>query len=202
MHIPKIPFSISFFTNLTESFRIFLIGSVISFYGLLLYELYPELIFNPNLAISYFVVPMTLLGLVGIGLPRLMPIILEKIFKKPVTGKSPKTEGADSDDILNELVTEETDQQLLQEGTPESMLVTGDDATKDLDVLIDKALQAEKADQNIVGVDPDSLGRGSLGSLGEDKVRELIDQKFEPVEKDLASFKKDLNKIKEDMKIT
>ncbi len=202
MHIPKIPFSISFFTNLTESFRIFLIGSVISFYGLLLYELYPELIFNPNLAISYFVVPMTLLGLVGIGLPRLMPIILEKIFKRPVTGKSPKTESVDSDDILNELVTEGTEQQLLQEGTPESMLATGDDATKDLDVLIDKAVQAEKADQNIVGVDPDSLGRGSLGSLGEDKVRELIDQKFEPVEKDLASFKKDLNKIKEDMKIT
>jgi len=202
MNIPKIPFSISFLTNLTESFRIFLIGSVISFYGLLLYELYPELIFNPNLAISYFVVPMTLLGLVGIGLPRLMPIILEKIFKKPVTGKSPKTEGVDSDEILNELITEGTDQQLLQEGTPESMLATGDDATKDLDALIEKAVQAEKADQNIVGVDPDSLGRSSLGSLGEDKVRELIDQKFEPVEKDLASFKKDLNKIKEDMKIT
>ena len=209
MHIPKIPFSISFFTNLTESFRIFLIGSVISFYGLLLYELYPELIFNPNLAIYYFVVPMTLFVLVGIGLPRLMPIILEKIFKKPVTGKSPKTEGLDSDDILNELVAEGTDQQLLQEGTPGSMpletdssLVTGDDATKDLDALIDKAVQSEKADQNIVGVDPDSLGKGRLGSLGEDTVRELIDQKFEPVEKDLTSFKKDLNKIKEDMKIT
>jgi hypothetical protein len=209
MNIPKIPFSISFFTNLTESFRIFLIGSVISFYGLLLYELFPELIFNPNLAISYFVVPMTILSFVGIGLPRLMPIILEKIFKRPVTGKSPRTEGVDSDDILNELVTEGTDQQLLQEGTPATMpseidssLVTGDDATKDLDALIDKAVLAEKADQNIVGLDPDSLGRGSLGSLGEDNVRELIDQKFEPVEKDLTSFKKDLNKIKEDMKIT
>jgi hypothetical protein len=209
MHIPKILFSISFFTNLTESFRIFLIGSVISFYGLLLYEIYPELIFNPNLAVSYFVVPMTLLGIVGIGLPRIMPIILEKIFKKPVTGKSPKTIGSvDSDDILNELVTG-ADQQVLQEGTPESIpseidpsLITGDDATKDLDALIDKAVQAEKADPNIVGLDPDSLGRGSLGGLGEDKVRELIDQKFEPVEKDLASFKKDLNKIKEDMKIT
>ncbi len=209
MHIPKIPFSISFFTNLTESFRIFLIGSVISFYGLLLYELYPELIFNPNLAISYFVVPMTLLSFVGIGLPRLMPIILEKIFKRPVTGKSPKTERVDSDEILNELVIEGSEQQLLQEGTPSSMpsetdssLVTGDDATKDLDALIDKAVLAEKADQNIVGLDPDSLGRGRSGGLGEDKVRELIDQKFEPVEKDLTSFKKDLNKIKEDMKIT
>ncbi len=75
MHIPKIPFSISFFTNLTESFRIFLVGSVISFYGLLLYEIFPELIFNPNLAVSYFVVPMTLLGIVAIALPRRMPII-------------------------------------------------------------------------------------------------------------------------------
>ena len=54
-----------------------------------------------------------------------------------------------------------------------------------------------------VGVDPDSLSEGKSDSaLGESKVRDLVDQKFEPVEKDLSSFKKDLNKIKEDMKIT
>ncbi len=205
MNTPKIPFSISFFTNLTESFRIFLIGSIISVYGLVLYELYPEIMFNPNLSIPSFVIPMVALAAIGIGLPRFMPLILEKILKRPVSAK-PVVPTEESDDILNELVTEGSSQQLVQ-GTGE---MTTDaegtgltpESTQELDALIDKAVESEKLNENIVGVDPGSLGKSSLGGMNEDKVRDLIDQKFEPVEKDLSSFKKDLNKIKEDMKIT
>ena len=208
MNTPKIPFSISFFTNLTESFRIFVVGSIISIYGLILYEVFPEIIFNPNTAISLFVVPMAALAGFTIGLPRLMPIILEKVFKKPRAAKPAFTtgEGA-SDSILDDLVTEGTAQQLVQDGsgtlpTETQGTETTDPATEELDELIAKAAEAEKTGEDIVGVDPASLGQTGLGGLNEDKVRELIDQKFEPVEKDLGSFKKDLNKIKEDMKIT
>ncbi|MBI5698195.1 MAG: hypothetical protein HZC29_06920, partial [Thaumarchaeota archaeon] len=42
----------------------------------------------------------------------------------------------------------------------------------------------------------------TVAEFDENRIRELIDQKFEPVEKDLTTFKKDLNKIKEDMKVT
>ena len=208
MNTPKIPFSISFFTNLTESFRIFVVGSIISIYGLMLYELFPEIIFNPNTAISLFVVPMAALAGFTIGLPRLMPIILEKVFKKPRAAKPAFTteEGA-SDSILDELVTEGTAQQLVQDESGTLQTETqgteiADPATEELDELIAKAAAAEKTGEDIVGVDPTSIGQTGLGGLNEDKVRELIDQKFEPVEKDLGSFKKDLNKIKEDMKIT
>ena len=208
MNTPKIPFSISFFTNLTESFRIFVVGSIISIYGLILYEIFPEIIFNPNTAISLFVVPMAALAGFTIGLPRLMPIILEKVFKKPRAAKPAFTtgEGA-SDSILDDLVTEGTAQQLVQDGsgtlpTETQGTETTDPATEELDELIAKAAETEKTGEDIVGVDPASLGQTGLGGMNEDKVRELIDQKFEPVEKDLGSFKKDLNKIKEDMKIT
>jgi len=68
MNTPKIPFSISFFTNLTESFRIFVVGSIISIYGLILYEIFPEIIFNPNTAISLFVVPMAALAFVVLNM--------------------------------------------------------------------------------------------------------------------------------------
>jgi len=143
-----------------------------------------------------------------IGLPRLMPIILEKVFKKPRAAKPAFTtgEGA-SDSILDELVTEGTAQQLVQDGsgtlpTQTQGTETTDPATEELDELIAKAAAAEKTGEDIVGVDPTSIGQTGLGGMNEDKVRELIDQKFEPVEKDLGSFKKDLNKIKEDMKIT
>ena len=207
MNTPKIPFSLSFFTNLTESFRIFVVGSIISIYGLILYEIFPEILFNPNTAISLFVIPMAALAGFTIGLPRLMPIILEKVFKKPRAAKPAFTTGeGTSESILDDLVTEGT-AQLVQDGsgtlpTETQGTETTDPATEELDELIAKAAAAEKTGEDVVGVDPTSLGKTGLGVMNEDKVRELIDQKFEPVEKDLGSFKKDLNKIKEDMKIT
>jgi len=203
---PRISFSfLSRLIELTESFRIFVITSVISLYGLLLYELFPELIFDINNAISYFIIPAAALAGIGIGLPRYMPIIMEKIFKKPMKKLTRLSEPEQSDDILNELVTEGSSQQLLQPGS--SYLGGGESGSlpeignKELDDIISGAVQKERFDPNKVGIDPTSLAEGSSG-FGTDGIRDLVDQKFEPVEKDLASFKKDLNKIKEDMKVT
>jgi len=200
---PRISFSfLNQLIQLPESFRIFLITSVISVYGLVLYELFPELIFDINNAISFFIIPTVTLAGIGIGLPRYMPLIMEKIFKKQIT----KPRLAESDDILNELVTEGSSQQLLQSGS--SDLVGGESGVlpeignKELDDIIAGAVQKERFDPNTVGVDPSSLAEGSQNALGTEGIRDLVDQKFEPVEKDLASFKKDLNKIKEDMKVT
>jgi len=204
---PRISFSfLSQLIELPESFRIFVITSVISVYGLLLYELFPELIFDINNAVSYFIIPTAALAGIGIGLPRYMPIIMEKIFKKPMKKSTYLSETEQSDDILNELVTEGSSQQLLQPGS--SYLVGGEYGSlpeignKELDDIISGAVQKERFDPNTVGIDPTSLAEGSHSGLGTEGVRDLVDQKFEPVEKDLASFKKDLNKIKEDMKVT
>jgi len=207
MNPPRISFSfLSQLIQIPESFRIFVITSVISVYGLFLYELFPELIFDINNAVSYFIIPMTALAGIGIGLPRYMPIIMEKIFKKPMKKSTYLSETEQSDDILNELVTEGSSQQLLQPGS--SYLVGGEYGSlpeignKELDDIISGAVQKERFDPNTVGIDPTSLAEGSHGDLGTEGIRDLVDQKFEPVEKDLASFKKDLNKIKEDMKVT
>ncbi|MCH6585781.1 MAG: hypothetical protein IH792_01960 [Thaumarchaeota archaeon] len=207
MNPPRILFSLSFLSQLkqlTESFRIFLVASVISIYGLVLYEAFPKLILNLDNSISYFVFPMALLAGVVIGLPRLMPIIMEKIFKKPRTKAVQPSENESGDDILNQLVTEGS-QQLSEPTSPD--LISGETgpspeiSNKELEDIISGVAKEEKQDENTVGIDPTSLGKNAYG-LGEGKVRDLVDQKFEPVEKDLSSFKKDLNKIKEDMKIT
>ena len=209
MNPPRILFSLSFLSQLkqlTESFRIFLVASVISIYGLVLYEAFPKLILNLDNSISYFVFPMALLAGVVIGLPRLMPIIMEKIFKKPRTKAVQQSENESGDDILNQLVTEGS-QQLSEPTSPD--LVSGETGpspeitNKELEDIISGVVKEEQQDENTVGIDPTSLGEEKDASgLGEGKVRDLVDQKFEPVEKDLSSFKKDLNKIKEDMKIT
>jgi len=204
---PRISFSfLSQLIQLPESFRIFVIGSVISLYGLLLYELFPELILDLDNSVSYFIIPTAALAGIGIGLPRYMPIIMEKIFKKPMKKSTYLSETDQSDDILNELVTEGSSQQLLQPGS--SYLVGGESGglpeigNKELDDIISSAVQKERFDPNTVGIDPTSLAEGSNSGFETEGIRDLVDQKFEPVEKDLASFKKDLNKIKEDMKVT
>ncbi|MCH8860651.1 MAG: hypothetical protein IH843_05900 [Thaumarchaeota archaeon] len=206
MNPPRILFSLSFLSQLnqlTESFRIFLVSSVVSLYGLVLYEAFPKLILNLDNSISYFVFPMALLAGVVIGLPRLMPIIMEKIFKKPRTKAVQPSENESGDDILDQLVTEGS-QQLSEPTSPD--LVSGETGpspeitNKELEDII-SGVAKEEQDENTVGIDPTSLGKND-DVLGEGKVRDLVDQKFEPVEKDLSSFKKDLNKIKEDMKIT
>lgn len=206
MNPPRILFSLSFLnqlSQLTESFRIFLVSSGLSLYGLILYEAFPELILDPNNAISFFVLPMALLVGITIGLPRAMPIIMEKIFKKSI----PKAVGTDQpDDILDQIVTDGSTQQLVEPTSAD--LVGGEAGTssefsnKELDDIISGVAQESKTDENTVGIDPTSLGGEKDSVLGESKIRDLVDQKFEPVEKDLSSFKKDLNKIKEDMKIT
>ena len=204
MNPPRIPFSLSFLSKLTqvpESFRIFVICSVISVYGLLLYELFPELILDFDNSVSYFIIPIIVIATVGIGIPRLMPIIVETILKKPITKIKPSAES--TDDIFNELITEDS-QQLVQTGATDpyggQFVGSSEISNKELDAIISGVTQ-NKLGENTVGVDPKSL-EGDSGVMGNERVRDLVDQKFEPVEKDLASFKKDLNKIKEDMKIT
>lgn len=210
MNPPRILFSLSFLSQLkqlTESFRIFLVTSVISIYGLILYEAFPELILNLDNSISYFIFPMALLAGIVIGLPRAMPIIMEKIFKKPITKAVQPSENETSDDVLNQLVTEGSSQQIVEPTSQD--LVSGETGlspeltNKELEDIISGVAKEENQDESTVGIDPTSLGEEkSAGGLGEEKMRDLVDQKFEPVEKDLSSFKKDLNKIKEDMKIT
>ncbi|MEX0854681.1 MAG: hypothetical protein WD018_02825, partial [Nitrosopumilaceae archaeon] len=196
MNPPRISFSfLSQLIQLPESFRIFVITSIISVYGLILYELFPELIFDINNAVSSFIIPIVALAGLGIGLPRYMPIIMEKIFKKPMK-KSTNLAETQSDDILNELVTQGSSQQLLEPGS--SYLVGGESGSlpeignKELDDIISGAVQKERFDPNTVGMDPTSLAEGSHSGLGTEGIRDLVDQKFEPVEKDLSSFKKDL----------
>ena len=207
MNPPRI-FSLSFLSKLnqfTESFRIFLVSSVVSLYGLVLYEAFPELILILDNSISYFIFPMALLAGVVIGLPRAMPIIMEKVFKKPITKAVQPSENGQGDDILDQLVTEGSSQQLGEQTSPD--LISGETGpspeltNKELEDIISGVAKEEKLDENTVGIDPTSLGKDD-GTIGEGKIRDLVDQKFEPVEKDLSSFKKDLNKIKEDMKIT
>ena len=206
MHTPSISFSFSFLNNLTQSFRIFLATSIAGTYTLVLYELFPEFLFNPNYSLTYFVAPVAAIAGVLIGLPKFMNRGVKT--SKP---KAKKTENKSGEDLLNEIISGDDSGESTQQGVQQDStgVMAGNSEGVTLEPAsvggpnaeLDALLGGGESNPNTVSADIVSSG-GSISGLNEDTIRDMIDQKFEPVEKDLSSFKKDLNKIKEDMKIT
>ncbi|TBR11723.1 MAG: hypothetical protein EPO62_01285 [Candidatus Nitrosotenuis sp.] len=119
--------------------------------------------------------------------------------KSSVQNTVPAT--VDGDSLLNELITEPVPQ------SPQDTTSVPQDEKIDVSAIggsnseLDALLAGTNLASDTITTDQVSVTPTMTG-IDENKIRDLIDQKFEPVEKDLTTFKKDLNKIKEDMKIT
>ncbi len=185
----------SFLTNslssLTQTFRMFVAGSVIGVYGLVLYEAFPEFLFDINYSLYYFVIPVTAIASILIALPK---------FTGGNTTPKPQAVTTEEDPLLTQIIGDEP--QSAQSAPPETQpenidisKVGGSNAELD-------ALLAGGSNATSDTISSDTTVAADTPAFDESRIRELIDQKFEPVEKDLTTFKKDLNKIKEDMKIT
>ncbi len=203
IHTPSISFS--FLNELTEGFRIFVVASFVGVYALILYELFPEFLFNPNYAVSYFVIPVAVLAGIMIVLPRFM-----NKGKFPKAPKSALIENQSGNELLDQIIAEDGQSNIVGASTQQTVQEPPVMSESSKDVKLDPtsigdvnadldALLKEGDDPSIIS--PDTVSSTTSG-LNEGNIRDMIDEKFEPVEKDLFSFKKDLNKIKEDMKIT
>ena len=170
----------------------FVAGSVIGTYVLILYEVFPQYLFDINHSLLYFVIPVSVIASVLIGLP--------KFLDKGTTAPKPQTT-EDLDPLLNQIVSDDpqTTESPAEPGQEENVDISkigGSNA--ELDALLAGGGPTEMSDT----ISTESEITAGVPAFDEGRIRELIDQKFEPVEKDLTTFKKDLNKIKEDMKIT
>ncbi|MBI5377847.1 MAG: hypothetical protein HZA82_04420 [Thaumarchaeota archaeon] len=172
----------------------FVAGSIIGIYSLILYKMFPELLFDINNSIVYFVMPVSIISSVMIVIPKL-------IIKNKSSVQNTVPAATDGDSLLNELITEPVQQ------SPQDTASAPQDEKIDVSAIggsnseLDALLAGTNLASDTVTTDQVSVTPTMTG-IDENKIRDLIDQKFEPVEKDLTTFKKDLNKIKEDMKIT
>jgi len=204
IHTPSISFSFSFLNDLTEGFRIFVVASFVGIYALVLYELFPEFLFNPNYAVSYFVIPVGALAGIMIGLPRFM-----NRGKFPKAPKSALIENQSGNELLDQIIAEGDQSNIVEASSQQTVQDSSVMQENSEGVKLDPASIGDvnsELDALLKDVDnPDIVSPdivGTTSGLNEGNVRDMIDEKFEPIEKDLFSFKKDLNKIKEDMKIT
>jgi hypothetical protein len=167
----------------------FLAGSVIGILALILYEVFPQYLFDINYSMYYFVIPTSVIASVMLVVPKLAQD----------NTKSAHTATNETDSLLNEIIGDSPQPQTTDETKePEISNIGGLNA--ELDALL------AGANTNVPNTSSDTITTEVApvvsAGLDENTIRGLIDQKFEPVEKDLTTFKKDLNKIKEDMKIT
>jgi hypothetical protein len=182
--------TLSILTTLTESFRVFVTGSAIGVYVLILYEVFPQFLFNINYSLYYFVIPVSAIASVMIVLPKFM--------EKGSVAPKPQAEVAETDPLLNQIIGDESQTPQATTPTQEENISTSTigGTNAELDALLAGGPAVTDTVSGEASVTADTP------AFDENRIRELIDQKFEPVEKDLTTFKKDLNKIKEDMKIT
>lgn len=179
-------FLIKTLNNLTEGFRIFVTASAIGMYGLVLYEAFPHLLFDINNAVFYFMIPAGSIAGILIGVPKFL-----------AKGTSvPKAKATAEADPLEELIGDAAPITESGEENADIGKIGGENA--ELEALL---AGGGETPSDTVTTEPIPQFEAAP-AFDESRIRELIDQKFEPVEKDLTTFKKDLNKIKEDMKVT
>lgn len=176
--------------NFTEGFRTFVAGSIIGVYGLVLYEAFPQLLFDINYSVYYFIVPVSAIAAVLVGIP--------KLTAKNSASKAVQPVATETDPLLSEIIGENTVSDQGAENSENVDVAKIGGANAELDALLAGGSDMPN-DTITTEVAPTAT---AMSGFDENKIRELIDQKFEPVEKDLTTFKKDLNKIKEDMKVT
>jgi len=181
--------------SINSGFRMFLAGSIAGVYTLVLYEAFPQYLFELENSLFYFVVPVSVIASVLVAVPKFLS-------GGAAPKQAPKAQAAQEDPLLSELLGEPTQAVQSDSATaPEPVDDTGKigGANAELDALLAGATPAVSSDTVTTEV---QAAPTVMTGFDENRIRELIDQKFEPVEKDLTTFKKDLNKIKEDMKVT
>ena len=168
MEAPSISFS--FLNNLTEGFRTFVVVSVVSSYGLVLYEMFPEYLFNLVDMLTYFAIPMGVLAVVLIGIPKMAGGSAPKA--------KPSTESKTGEDLLDEIVTGGGSQGLVQvqEGT--------------------NSEEKKEEEKTPEGEIPEKISadvkEGSAEGIDEELINDMIDQKkiFLPSKKISTKSKK------------
>ena len=180
-------------TSITSGFRMFLAGSIAGVYTLILYEAFPQYLFEINNSLFYFVIPVSVIVSVLVAVPKFL-------LGGATPKQAPKAQELAPEDPLSALLGEPT--QIIQSEslTSDAAIDTGKigGANAELEALLAGGPSVPISDTITTETEVTAV----MGGIDENKIRELIDQKFEPVEKDLTTFKKDLNKIKEDMKVT
>ncbi len=172
-------------TKISKNTRFFIAGSGIACYGLFLYELLPEYLFNPQSALYYFVLPTVVVVTILVGLPKLFS---KKTQRGSQTGSA--VSGQMSQSQVETISTEQTKEPgiILPDNGVDAMLSTipGQNPTLSNEVPNSAIIQAPVID--------------------EVAIQDMVSRAMEPVQKDstriqdtISDLRNEINTIKSSM---
>ncbi|MDE1831748.1 MAG: hypothetical protein KGI02_05180 [Thaumarchaeota archaeon] len=153
---------------------------MIACYGLFLYELLPEYIFNPASALYYFVLPSIIIAAIFIALPKLL---------------SKKTHGVSQSDHMISNSTSQVDTVLIEQ-------------TKDQDIILpDNGETRPSVVQDTAFLNETPAGGGTQAPVvDEATIQDMVSRSMEPVQKDatrmqdtISDLRNEINAIKDNM---
>lgn len=160
--------------------RMFVVASIMSFYGLFLYESLPAYLFNPVYAVYYYVFPLAASIFASIFLPKMLQ-------KNVIQSQSQNSEMVVGDiSTINSASLEQTSIQ-------DSVLAT-ENSSVDMN-SIPSGLEIP----TVYAAPLESNPVGEKITTDDTTIHEMIDKKIEPVGDEISKIKTDTNALKEDM---
>ncbi len=170
-------------TKMSQNTRSFIAGSAIACYGVFLYELLPEYIFNIKSALYYFVMPAIITVAVLVVLPKLL---------SKNTPKQPQSESIPSDQMPQPQVEAVSIEQAKEQG-----IILPDNGIGTMQATIQNTGQIVESGSNDVIQAP---------VVNEVAIQDMVSRAMEPVQKDstkmqdtIGDLRSEINAIKSSM---
>lgn len=169
----------SFFFRFSGVFRIYLVASIMSIYGLVLYELFPQRIFDLSQSAYYYLTPLTVSMVVGVLLPKLM--------QKNTAFLKKKSASYDMQSIGSESFSEQSMSQV-QMDVNEKPQPQNNDYTLQNDAL-----------NNPDTVNQNTSAPAELAAIDNTLIQQVVEEKIAPTSNEISKIKKELDVMKKNM---
>ena len=165
-------------TKVSAKTRIFITASAIACYGLFLYELLPEYLFNTSMSLYYFVFPIVVIAGVLIVIPKIMT---KGKTHQPV--QNANQEGQSSDQTPNDVSFEAPRQE-------QGMISTNNSGS----IISDIVLPSPGSPQNEIIQD-----HVKQPAINENTLNDMVTRAVEPFQKDIARMQDTITDVRSEL---
>ncbi|MGI0101510.1 MAG: hypothetical protein ACREA7_02820 [Nitrosotalea sp.] len=152
-------------TKISKNTRFFIVGSAIACYGLFLYELLPEYLFNPPSALRYFVLPTIVIVA--------MLVMLPKLFSKNTQGRSQSNSG-----LLDQTSHQQVETIDVEQTKEQGTIILPDNNT--LGIMSDTT----PGENNMSQSETPNVAVIQTPVVDEIAIQDMVSRAMEPVQKD------------------
>ncbi len=160
-------------TKLSRGSKIFLVCSIISTYGLILYEFLPEYLFNPVYSVYYFLIPSIIVTISVTFLPRIV----------------------NRNSAQSQIGAVESSQSIIQ-----TVSLNGQ-SQEVTEMNIENSNQAQKIEESVtvMSTQESNTMSSQVPAISENDVQNMVDQAVEPMKKEVTKVTENVKELRDNM---